>query len=96
MLFSFLITDDYTLDPIVKDIFMRSVPFAIRNPILPTGDAIILVDDKEFPFTTNEPIAEQDGLLCKSQCSVIDEHIIFNIILIDEDRTKNQTQKQFN
>jgi hypothetical protein len=82
------------LEPIAKDIFEHSVMFAVREPPATSKgiDAILNIPDKEFPFTSNEPMTMKDGLTQNSQVSIVGQHIVFNISLLDDDRTQNRKE----
>lgn len=82
------------LEPIAKDIFDHSIPFSVQNPPATSKgiDAILNIADNEFPFTTNEPLELKDGLTQNSQISIVGQHIVFNISLLDDDRTQNRKE----
>ncbi len=88
-------TDDEGLSQVAKDAFSKSTQFTIRRPTPNEegmADLIFVIDDREFPFTTNEPIHDNDGLLWEYQVDLYAQHIVFHIKLTDEDRTK-ETRK---
>lgn len=86
-------SDEQEIADKAKEIFSNIVDYELDQE-MPTSaaaagyEAVIIIPDKAFPFTTDEPIKQSDGLVFTHQAMVLGSHIIFDLTLYDEDRTK--------